>query len=63
MATDAVRRGVPERALQVFLGHKNVESTRRYARLADNALLEVLRSPAVPQRQGFRKQNRETARS
>ena len=43
MATDAIRRGVPERHLQVFLGHKNVESTRRYARLADNALLEVLR--------------------
>ena len=34
---------VLERYLQVFLGHKNVESTRRYARLADNALLEVLR--------------------
>ena len=41
-ATDAIRRGVPERHLQTFLGHRNVESTRRYARLADNALLEVL---------------------
>jgi hypothetical protein len=29
-----------------FLGHASVESTRRYARLADNALLEVLREPA-----------------
>ena len=50
-ATDAIRRGVPERHLQTFLGHKNVQSTRRYARLADNALLEVLRSPAEPRRQ------------
>ena len=44
LATDAIRRAVPERHLQQFLGHKNVESTRRYARLADNALLEVLPS-------------------
>lgn len=43
MATDAIRRGVPERALQRFLGHASVQSTRRYARLADNALIEVLR--------------------
>ena len=42
-ATDAIRRGVPERHLQTFLGHPSIESTRRYARLADNALLEVLR--------------------
>ena len=48
MATDAIRRGVPERHLQRFLGHASVESTRRYARLADNALLEVLRRPEVP---------------
>jgi integrase len=46
-ATDAIRRGVPERHLQTFLGHRNVQSTRRYARLADNAMLEVLRSPAA----------------
>ena len=43
MATDAIRRGVSERHLQRFLGHASVESTRRYARLADNAMLEVLR--------------------
>ena len=42
-ATDAIRRGVPERHLQRFLGHASVEATRRYARLADNAMLEVLR--------------------
>ncbi|MCX5739821.1 MAG: hypothetical protein NTZ61_15255 [Proteobacteria bacterium] len=40
-------RGVPERALQRFLGHTSVQSTRRYGRLADNALIEVLR-PAKP---------------
>ena len=44
-ATDAIRRGVPERFLQRFLGHASVESTRRYARLADNAMLEVLPPP------------------
>ena len=42
-ATDAIRRGVPERHLQRFLGHASVEATRRYARLADNAMLEALR--------------------
>jgi len=42
-ATDAIRRGVPERLLQRFLGHADVHSTRRYARLADNALVAVLR--------------------
>jgi hypothetical protein len=41
----AAARGVPERALQSFLGHADVRSTRRYARLADGALLEVLRPP------------------
>jgi integrase len=44
-ATDAAARGVPERALQTFLGHADVRSTRRYARMADGALLEVLRPP------------------
>ena len=51
MATDAMRRGVSERALQRFLGHASVQSTRRYARLADNALLEVLRPPSDARRQ------------
>ncbi len=40
-----MRRGVLERALQRFLGRASVQLTRRYARLADNALLEVLRPP------------------
>ena len=43
MATDAVRRGVAERALQAFLGHRDARSTRRYARLSDEALVTVLR--------------------
>jgi hypothetical protein len=51
MATDAIRRGVPERYLQRFLGHKNMQSTRRYAHLADNALIEVLRPSKTPWRQ------------
>jgi len=45
-ATDAIPRGVPERHLQRFLGHASIQSTRRYARLADNALIEVLRVPS-----------------
>jgi hypothetical protein len=47
MATDTIRRGVPECALQRLLGHATVLSTGRYARLADHALIEVLR-PAKP---------------
>ncbi len=42
-ATDAVRRGVSERALQTFLGHQDVRSTRRYAQLGEHALVSVLR--------------------
>jgi hypothetical protein len=42
-ATDAVGRGVQERHLQAYRGHADVRSTRRYARLADNALIQVLR--------------------
>ncbi len=41
-ATDAARRQVPERLLQRFLGHSSVTSTRRYAQLADEALVDVL---------------------
>ena len=51
MATDAIGRGVPERALQRFLGHASVLSTRRYARLADNALIEVPRPATASWRQ------------
>lgn len=43
MATDAGRRGVSERALQTFLGHSDARSTRRYARMSDEALVSVLR--------------------
>jgi integrase len=43
MATDAVRRGVTERELQAFLGHKDPRSTRRYTRMSREALIHVLR--------------------
>ena len=43
MATDAIRRGVPERSVQAFLGHADVRSTRRYARLSREAFVGVLR--------------------
>ena len=42
-ATEAIARGVPERHLQTYLGHADVRSTRRYALLADSALIQVLR--------------------
>lgn len=58
-ATDAIRRGVSERALQRFLGHASLTSTRRYARLADAALLEVLRPPTDAWRQAGDKASRD----
>jgi len=33
---------VPERSLQAFLDHAETRSTRKYARLADGALIDVL---------------------
>ena len=42
-AAEAMRRGVSERALQVFLGHADIRSTRRYARFSEHALVSVLR--------------------
>jgi len=44
-ATDALLRGVPERSLQAYLGHADVRSTRRYARLSNQALIDVIRRP------------------
>ena len=44
MATEALARTGNERAVQDFLGHKDVRSTRRYARLGNRALIEVLRT-------------------
>jgi len=41
-ATELLLAGVPERTLQVLLGHRDARSTRRYARLADSALVEAL---------------------
>ena len=42
-ATDMLRRGVQERTIQALLGHRDARSTRRYARLADQALVEAIR--------------------
>jgi len=42
-ATDLLRQGVSERVLQVLLGHRDARSTRRYARLADEALVDAIR--------------------
>ncbi len=41
-ATDLLRLGVSERVLQALLGHRDARSTRRYARLADEALVEAI---------------------
>jgi integrase len=42
-ATDLLRSGVQERTIQMLLGHRDARSTRRYARLADQALVEAIR--------------------
>lgn len=44
-ASDLRRQKVDERTLQVLLGHRDARSTLRYARLADEALVEVIRKP------------------
>ena len=44
-ASDALRRNVPKEKLQKFLGHADARSTDRYAKLADGALVDVLRPP------------------
>jgi site-specific recombinase XerD len=41
-ATDLLLQGVPERVIQALLGHRDARSTRRYARLADSALVEAI---------------------
>ena len=33
----------PSSTMRALMGHTSIQSTRRYARLADNALVEVLR--------------------
>jgi hypothetical protein len=57
-ATDAIRRGVPERLLQRFLRHASITSMRHYARLADTALVDVLPPRTTPWRQAGDKCNR-----
>jgi len=42
-ATDLLRQGVSERVLQALLGHRDARSTRRYARLSDEALVDAIR--------------------
>lgn len=54
MASDALKRGVPERTIQAFLGHADPRSTRRYAKLGNTALVHVLRQRVPSERQGNR---------
>jgi site-specific recombinase XerD len=49
MATEAYARIRDERKVQAILGHADVRSTRRYARLTEGALVEVLR-PRTPRK-------------
>ncbi|HME72289.1 MAG TPA: tyrosine-type recombinase/integrase, partial [Myxococcota bacterium] len=44
-ATELLRLKVDERTLQALLGHRDARSTRRYARLSDQALVEAIRRP------------------
>ncbi|MHB8158205.1 MAG: tyrosine-type recombinase/integrase [Desulfocucumaceae bacterium] len=41
LASQAINRGVPERLLQDFLGHRDPRSTRRYAKTLTKTLKEV----------------------
>ena len=41
-ATQWLEDGVPERTIQDVLGHSDVRSTRRYARLGKGALVELM---------------------
>ena len=45
MATHLLSRGVQERHIQALLGHADVRSTRRYAKLADEGLVEAIGRP------------------
>ena len=59
-ATDLLLKGVPERVLQALLSHRDVRSTRRYARL-DSALVEVMRprgSNVAPRKTGTKNVNK-----
>ena len=47
-ATDLLHQGVSERVLQALLGHREARSTRRYARLADEALVDAIRPRCGP---------------
>jgi integrase len=42
-ATEWKRQGADDRVIQSILGHADKRSVERYARLADGAVLEVLR--------------------
>ncbi len=46
-ATAALHRTGNERAVQEYLGHRDPRSTRRYAKLADEALADVVRPRTV----------------
>ena len=43
-ATEWLRRGATEREIQELLGHKDAKSTRKYAKLANERLAEVVES-------------------
>jgi site-specific recombinase XerD len=45
MATQPVSRGVDVRLIQEFLGHADIRSTGRYAKVLPKTLLGVLRPP------------------
>ncbi len=46
MASAAVRRGVDLKRVKDALGHTDIRSTERYAKLADHSLVTVFRSRA-----------------
>ena len=47
-ATVALEKGGTERQIQEFLGHADIRSTRRYAKLSDRSLVRLLRDRKIP---------------
>ncbi len=58
-ATDLKRRGVDDRVLQKFLGHRDPRSVEHYARLSDQALVDVIGLRAGPGDVGGRVRRRQ----
>jgi len=58
LASQAINRGVSERLIGDFLGHKNLTSTRRYAKIQVDTLKEIWGDEAIPNLSPYKKQSK-----